>query len=172
MRKTALIAATTFLLAVSPSAHAQDSQGQNSKQLSATDLNSLTEARISILKATLQLTPEQEKLWPAIEDAIQSRARNRQARLSERIAAIGDRSPLEIIRDRDPIAFLNRRAAALTQRGADLKKLADAWEPLYKTLTPEQKRRMAFLTLIVLRELRDAAEERRMQDDDYYYDEE
>ena len=30
-------------------------------------------------------------------------------------------------------------AEILSQRGADLKKLADAWEPLYKTLTADQK---------------------------------
>lgn len=165
MRKTVAIAATAFLMAMFPLAHAQDLPGQNSQRLSTTDLNTLTEARIGILKATLQLSPEQEKLWPPIENAIQSRARNRQARISERVAALGDRSVLEIIRDRNPIEFLNRRSAALSQRGADLKKLADAWDPLYKTLTPEQKRRMAFLTLIVLREMRDALEQRRMQDD-------
>ena len=59
------------------------------------------------------------------------------------------------MRDRELIAFLQRRADALTQRGADLKKVADAWQPLYKTLTPDQKRRMAALTIFVLRDLRE-----------------
>ena len=49
---------------------------------------------------------------------------------------------MEILRDRDPIAFMNRRADALAQRSADLKNLADAWRPLYQSLTPDQKRRM------------------------------
>ena len=58
-----------------------------------------------------------------------------------------------MMRNRDPVAFLNRRADALAQRSADLKRLADAWQPLYKTLTPEQKQRMAALTILVLRDM-------------------
>ena len=74
-----------------------------------------------------------------------------------------DDTRLEVLRNRDPVSFLNRRAEALAQRSADLKKLADAWQPLYGTLTPEQKRRMGAVTLLVLREMRDAVDQRRMQ---------
>jgi hypothetical protein len=73
------------------------------------------------------------------------------------------------LRNRDPVNFLNRRADALAQRSADLKKLADAWQPLYATLKPDQKQRMALLTIFALREMRDAAERRRLSfytDDD------
>jgi hypothetical protein len=75
------------------------------------------------------------------------------------------------LRDRDPIAFMQRRADALAQRSADLKKLADAWQPLYQTLTPDQKRRMAFLTILVLREMRNAVEQRRVRAEDEEDDE-
>jgi hypothetical protein len=40
-------------------------------------------------------------------------------------------SPIEALRDRNPVEFLQRRAEALAQRAADLKKLADAWQPLW-----------------------------------------
>jgi hypothetical protein len=50
-------------------------------RLSATDVDMLADARASIVKSALQLTPDQEKLWPAIDDAIHARAKNRQARL-------------------------------------------------------------------------------------------
>ncbi len=70
---------------------------------------------------------------------------------------------MEILRDRDPITFMNRRADALAQRSADLKSLADAWRPLYQSLTPDQKRRMAFLMVLVVREMRSAVEQRRIQ---------
>jgi len=70
------------------------------------------------------------------------------------------------LRDRDTVDFLQRRADALAQRSADLKKLAAAWEPLYKTLTPDQKQRMAFVTLYVLHEVRNAAEERTEDEED------
>ena len=43
------------------------------------------------------------------------------------------------------------------------KKLGDAWQPLYQTVNPDQKRRMAVLTIYVLREMRSAAEQRRLQ---------
>jgi hypothetical protein len=135
----------------------------------------LTDARINMVKAALQLTPDQEKYWPAIEEAIRNRAKDRQARIAAaaaRLNELRDRSVIEVMRDRDPIAFLQRRADALTQRGADLKKVADAWQPLYKTLTPDQKRRMAALTIFVLREMRDAGEQRRLQFEDYDNDDE
>jgi hypothetical protein len=73
------------------------------------------------------------------------------------------RSRLEILRDRNPIEFLKQRGDALTQRGADLKKLAEVWQPLYQTLTPDQRRRMAHLAIITLHELRNAGEHRRLQ---------
>ena len=55
------------------------------------------------------------------------------------------------------------------QRAADLKKLADAWQPLYQTLNPEQKRRMAALAIFALREMSDAVQHRLLaeEDDDY-----
>jgi hypothetical protein len=70
------------------------------------------------------------------------------------------------LRDRNPVEFLQWRANALAQRSADLKRLADAWQPLYQTLTPDQKRRMALLTVFTIREMRDAVEQRRMESED------
>jgi hypothetical protein len=70
------------------------------------------------------------------------------------------------LRNRDPIDFLRRRADALAERSTDLKNLANAWEPLYKTLSPDQKQRMAFLALYVLHEVRNVAEERTEDEED------
>ena len=130
----------------------------------------MTDVRVNLVKAALQLTPDQEKLWPAVEDAIRARAKNRQERVANaaaRINELRDRTPIEILRDRDPIDFMHRRADALAQRSADLKKLADAWQPLYSTLSPDQKRRMAFLAVFVLRELRSGMEQRMLMSEDY-----
>jgi hypothetical protein len=129
----------------------------------------LTDARINIIKAALQLTPDQEKYWPAVEDAIRTRAKDLQARIAnaeERVAELRDRDPIEVLRDRNPVDFLKRRADALAQRSADVKRLADAWQPLYQTLSPDQKRRMAFLTIFTIREMRNAVEQRRLQSED------
>jgi hypothetical protein len=125
--------------------------------------------RIDVVKAALQLTPDQEKYWPAIEGAIRARAKDRQARFADmekRVAELREGNPVEILRNRDTVDFLQRRADALAERSADLKNLANAWEPLYKTLRPDQKQRMAFLTLYVLHEVRNAAEARTEDEED------
>jgi hypothetical protein len=74
-----------------------------------------------------------------VEEAIRARAKNRQARL-ERVAELRDRGSMEAVRDRNPVELMQRRADALTQRAADLKRLADAWDPLYKSLNQDQKK--------------------------------
>ena len=175
MMKMVAAGVTALFLATSPLAYAQQASSADTPgRLSAADLSALTDARIAIVKATLQLTPDQEKLWPPIEDAIRARAMDRAGRLATaaaRVAEVRDGSLVDALRDRDPIAFMQRRAEALAQRSADLKKLADAWQPLYQTLTPEQKRRMAFLTILVLREMRNAVEQRRVRAGDEEDDE-
>ncbi|MCS3560877.1 MULTISPECIES: Spy/CpxP family protein refolding chaperone [Bradyrhizobium] len=121
--------------------------------------------RVGIVKAALQLTPDQEKYWPAIEDAIRARAKNRQARL-ERIAELQGNGPMEVLGGSNPVEMMQRRADRLIQRGTDLKKLSDAWEPLYKTLSDDQKRRMAFVSFAVMRGVRNAIEQRGGPDDE------
>jgi hypothetical protein len=174
MVKRLAVAATALFLTASPLAYAQTPPSGAQERLNAADLNNLTEARITLIKAALQLTPDQEKYWPAVEDAIRSRAKDRQARVANIVGNIrettgaasrGER-PLEILRDRNPVDFMRRRADALAQRSADLKELADAWQPLYQTLSRDQKRRMGTLAIFVIREGRDALEQRRLQAED------
>ncbi len=77
-----------------------------------------------------------------------------------------DENRVEVLRNRDPIAFLQRRSEELAQRSADLDKLAETWQPLYQTLSPEQRQRMAALAIFVLHDLSDVVERRRAQSDD------
>jgi hypothetical protein len=77
-----------------------------------------------------------------------------------------DENRVEVLRNRDPIAFLQRRSEALAQRSADLDKLNEAWQPLYKTFSPEQRQRMAAIAILVLHDMSDAVERRRAQSDD------
>jgi hypothetical protein len=125
--------------------------------------------RVDLVKAALQLTPEQEKYWPAVEAAIRAGAEDRKARIAKIQETVGrraDESRIEVMRNRDPIAFLQRRSQALAQRSADLDKLAEAWQPLYNTLSQEQRQRMAALGIFVLREMSDVVERRRAQPED------
>ena len=146
----------TYAQAPSSSAGMQDRP-----RLSQADLKALTDARVALVKAALQLTPEQEKYWPALEEAIRARSTGRQARL----AALAEKlrgQPANV----DPAELLRERADNLIQRGTELKKLVDAWQPLWETLKPDQKDRMRILARGVLRLVRNAAEERRMEMDE------
>jgi len=154
MWKVGVAGLTAIFVTVCTLAHAQAPR----EQLTPEDRGALTDARISIMRAALQLTPEQQKYWPAVADAIRARSEHRQARRASRQTRIGElrNGGLEAVRDVNPVDVLHRRADAMAQRAADLKALADAWEPLYQTLTPDQKRRMAFGTIIVLRRIGNA----------------
>jgi hypothetical protein len=103
---------------------------QDRPRLSQADLKALTDARVGLVKAALQLSPEQEKYWPALEGAIRTRSTGRQ----QRLAALADR--LNQQRDVEPLELLRERANNLAQRSAELKKLVDAWQPLWQTLNP------------------------------------
>ena len=169
MLKIALAGAAFIVLSATPIAQAQVASRGAPERLSSADVSALTDARVNIIKAALQLTPDQEKYWPTVENAIRQRAKDRQARFAGVAQTVGERSdsgPVEAMRDRNPVDFMHRRANALAQRSADLNKLADAWQPLYQTLTPDQKRRMGFLAIVVVRDMKDRAEERRIATSD------
>ena len=168
MLKIVTAAATALFMTVSTLTYAQapSKDTKEVERLNEADVAAVTDARVNVIKSTLQLTADQEKLWPAVEDAIRARARDRQTRLAnlqKEADELRGKSRVEILRDRNPIEFLNKRADALTQKAADLKKLAEAWQPLYQILTPDQKRRMGFLAIITLRDLRNGSEHRRLQ---------
>jgi hypothetical protein len=135
MMKVVVVGTTALFLTASSIANAQSQQSSQSssstpERLSASDQKTLTDLRIDLVKAALQLTPEQEKLWPPVESAIRARAEDRKARIAKIQETVGrraDESRVELMRNRDPIAFLQRRSEALAQRSADLDKLAEAW---------------------------------------------
>ena len=140
-----------LVVAASSLAYAQESSPPVPSQ---TNFKVLTDARIGIVKAALQLTPEQEKLWPPVEDAIRARAEARYNRMVAAAGKVGQQTEV------NPVELMRGRADALAQRAANLKKLADAWAPLYQTLNPDQKERMRLLAIHVLRELGDGVDTR------------
>lgn len=107
-------------------------QGQPAQE----DRAAFADARLAALKAGLRLTPEQENNWPAFETALREFAKSRH----DRATAQPNEQPT-----RDPVDRLRRQADALSNAGATLKRLADAEEPLYKSLDDSQKRRFHIL---------------------------
>jgi zinc resistance-associated protein len=152
------IAATVLALAGSSLVSAQQptSHGRGT-WLSAQDVSALTDARVAALHAGLKLSPEQEKYWPAFEQSYREvaklRAEQRAARAGERErlrnsgpGAQANGSANGTQARRDPIERLQRVADALSRRGAVLKQLADAADPLYQNLDEHQKRRFLLLS--------------------------
>jgi hypothetical protein len=104
--------------------------------MSEQDRTAFFAARLAAMKAGLMLTPDQEKLWPAVENAVRDGQKQRQA-WRERIQKEGQLA--------NPVDALRRASELTTQRGETMKRIADAAGPLYSTLTDEQKRRMRML---------------------------
>jgi hypothetical protein len=139
MLKTIATGAAALMIAVGAVAYAQQPPAGpdgGRRPFAAEDRGPLLDARIAALHAGLRLTPEQEKAWPALEQAYRDLAALR----ARRPAGPGADESL------DPVQRIQRRAEALTAHGAALKRYADALEPLYKSLDDGQKRRFGFLS--------------------------
>ena len=177
MSRTIVAGLSALFIAASPVAHAQPqpttgsppapatAEAQAPERLSDADFKVITDRRIELLKFALQLTPDQAKNWPAVEEAIRARATARHQRLVHLAARLGAQ------RDVTPVDLLRERAEVLATRAASLKKLADAWQPLYASLDANQKDRLRFLAAYMLYEMRNAVESRHLQAEDEYYDE-
>ncbi|TAK49003.1 MAG: hypothetical protein EPO23_06015 [Xanthobacteraceae bacterium] len=112
-------------------------RGMGSGRMSAEDFAAFTDARLAAVKAGLKLNAEQDKLWPPIEAAVRDFAKQRALRAN----AMREQTGTD-----DPIARLRLRAEAMTETATGLKRIADAADPLYKTLDDGQKRRLTALT--------------------------
>jgi LTXXQ motif family protein len=106
------------------------------------DMRAFADARLAALHAGLGLTPDQEKSWPAFEQAAREMAKLRLDRFAAAANTRRDRAPQQ---QSDPADRMHRRAAVMTETGTTLKKVADAMDPLYKSLDDGQKRRFAML---------------------------
>ena len=109
-------------------------------RVSPEDRAAFVDARIAAVHAGLKLTADQEKLWPPVESAVRDFAKLRIDRANARMNA----GPPD--RFEDPVARLRERAEDMGASSAALKKIADAADPLYKSLDDGQKRRLAALT--------------------------
>jgi zinc resistance-associated protein len=153
MKKTIAAGTIALMLAGAGAALAQSAPSPDDgarAQLRAEDVAAFTDARIAGLKAGLKLTADQEKNWPAVETALRERAKQRAERMNARAERRTNRR--EAGRDHtaarpapDAIARMRAGADAMTARAAGLKTLADASEPLYRSLDDSQKRRFGAL---------------------------
>jgi hypothetical protein len=143
MKKIQLIAVVVLFAA---GAFADAALAQHRDRGARADRNDLTagqiaaqeDARTARIKADLRLTADQEKNWPGLETALRDIGKTRAER---QVALRADREQRK--ESADVIEQLNRRAKILGDRSADVKKLADAAQPLYAGLDEQQKKRFA-----------------------------
>jgi LTXXQ motif family protein len=142
MLKTVAAGAAVLMLATGAVVYAQQppaGRDFGARPFAPEDRAAFQEAHVAALHAGLRLTADQEKAWPAFEQAWRELAALRGNRPA------GGRRAEESL---DPVQRAQRRAEALTTRGAALKRYADALAPLYQSLDDGQKRRFGFLSRI------------------------
>jgi hypothetical protein len=142
MWKLVIAGASAVVIAGSSFVYAQNREQGSRSQPRMEDARAFADARLAALKAGLALTPDQEKNWPAFEQAARDFQKLRLDRLREGVEARRNGRS----RSNDPVARMEERATALSESGAALKKLADATGPLYNSLDDNQKRRFAILS--------------------------
>ena len=106
--------------------------GAQPPAVSRDDAAAYLDAGLAAVHSGLQLTADQEHLWPGFEKAFRDFENLRRER--------GNPPGNE-----DLMARLQRRADMLSRRGAALKALADAAAPLWQSLDDGQKRRFSVL---------------------------
>src|SRR5216684_7433891 len=150
MKKFAIAGIAALAIAGSTAVYAQHRPWSHEHmRMSPEDRAAFTDARIAAVKVGLKLTPDQEKLWPPVEAAVRDFAKLRIDRANARMNAERDSQDAQkqdSQKPDDPVARLRERADAMAASAAAMKKIADAADPLYKTLDDGQKRRLAILT--------------------------
>jgi hypothetical protein len=145
MKKVVLAGVAALAIAGSTAVYAQHRPWHHHHvRMNPEDRAAFADARIAAVKAGLKLTPDQDKLWPPVETAVRDFAKLRIERANARMQARkdGDAERPKV----DPVTRLHQRADNMATTAAALKKIADAADPLYKTLDEGQKRRLAVLT--------------------------
>jgi hypothetical protein len=149
MRKFAIAGLAALAIAGSTAVYAQHNrwfhEHMGHMQMNPEDRAALVDARIAAVHAGLKLNADQEKLWPPVETAVRDFAKLRIDRANARMnAKPGEDAQKDPVKD--PVTRLRERADNMMTSAAALKKIADAADPLYKTLDDGQKRRLAILT--------------------------
>jgi hypothetical protein len=116
----ALVSAVALALVAAAPASAQDQTKAQTVKTSAASKVSFNESHIESLKAALQLSAEQEALWPAVEAA-----------LRDYIKSHGEVT--------GSVQRLGSKASAAYNQAASIGRVIVAARPLVKTLSPEQK---------------------------------
>jgi len=128
-----------------PAASQDQGRPDRRPRMSRDDFNRLVDARIASIKAGLNLTADQERLWTPVEGAIRAAAGERFTRFEQRPTR-DQRQSLDFMQR------LEQRSTLATERAQRSAAVATALRPLWDVLTEDQKR-------IAPRLLRDAVDQ-------------
>ncbi len=164
VRASLISVATSFLATVGASAQNNPPDMSGWAQHWAADHQALLNAKLAGLKAGVQLTPDQEKLWGPFEAAVRDAAEMRMRHMQDMMQRMGKMHMEGMdhpgrLDDMDmgeggrpsPLDRLDALANRLTEVGAALKKVADTGKPLYASLDDQQKRIFGFLAREMMR---------------------
>jgi Spy/CpxP family protein refolding chaperone len=98
------------------------------------DRGFMLDAKLAGMKAALNLTPDQEKMWAPFETAVRDAAKARREAMHEMRERKGDDERPS------PIERLNEMSDHLAKASSELKLVADAAKPLFDGLDETQKR--------------------------------
>jgi len=120
-------------------------QGTERMQHWAADREMMLDAKLAGIKATLDLKPDQEKLWGPFQTAVQDSAK-------DRIADMQKMMELRQNGHMPPVELLDTWSDNLSKAAADMRKVADAAKPLYDSLDDTQKHDFAMLGRMLIPE--------------------
>jgi hypothetical protein len=139
MRKTAILLMSAALLTgigLSGSAVARDRSDR--AELTASQMTDRADARTAKMKVDLNLTADQEKNWAGFATAMQDMSKKQADRqIASRDARVQQHGTF------DALDEVRKNADSQIERSNDLKKVADAAQPLYASLNEQQKSRFA-----------------------------
>ena len=160
----AALAALTFVPAAQAASDQSSEPAMERMQNWAADHEAFLDAKLAGLKAGLRLTSDQDKLWPPFETAVRDAAtlhmdqmKSMMERMRKMHQMMQGMKKSDDMQDEDmkgmnaagpavsPIDRLEAMGQRMSDRGAAIKKVADAAKPLYASLDDSQKRRFALL---------------------------
>jgi zinc resistance-associated protein len=141
MKRTLLCALTAVALSVSSFAltaafAAGDQSPTERMQHWAADHEAMMDARLGGMKAALKLTPDQNPLWEAFENAVRGGVKTHMDDMRQMMEN-GERM--------SPVERMDAMAGMMTRRAEALKAVAGAAKPLYGSLDETQKHKFGLL---------------------------
>jgi hypothetical protein len=105
-------------------------------RMSPQDRAAILDAHLAAIKAGLELTADQDKLWTPLEQAVRDGV-NKAVELRQKYAGQQQAA--------DPMQRLTRLSEMASARADFLHRFVDSAQPLYASLTPDQKNRLPML---------------------------